>query len=141
MNKTLLSLAVTVACCAGQSAAIGGDEAVYFDTGQYSATLLQKSAEWRLRPLTGGDIDVIARDSACRTEGAPIPKGVWLVTRDDAGRLQLLAPSTTELPAGFPQTLPLDACGDTPVRARALEVPRMVFDWISGHVGSVMIDD
>ena len=115
------------------------NESVYFDSGQYSASLLQAARLWRLQPLDGDDVDVIDHSSACGN-GAPVPHGVWMVTRDSSGRPELIAPSTTDLPAGYPEQIALRACGDQ-AEAHALTVPAVVLDWILANANSVLIDD
>jgi len=140
-KQMLTSLAAACALALSTSApATTRGEPVYFDAGQYSATLLQNAHEWRLQPITGNAVDVIERDPACRTHATQIPSGVWLVTRDDAGHLQLVAPSSTELPSGFPAQLRLVACGSGAERD-AIAVPDIVFAWLAGNSGSVMIDE
>jgi hypothetical protein len=109
---------------------------VYFDGGQYSAALSQGARQWRLQPLAGDDVDVIDRACMNRTH---VPVGVWLVVRDGKG-LQLLAPSSTIVPTGYPQQIALRACGDAGADA-ALQVPPVVLGWIDGNVNSVLIDD
>jgi len=142
MYKHLLT-SLAAACTLAWSAhapATSREKAVYFDAGQYSATFLQSAHEWRLQPITGDAVDVIDRDPACRANASPIPHGVWLVTRDDGGRLQLVAPSSTELPAGFPVQLRLAACGSREEHD-AVAVPDIVFGWLAANSGSVMIDE
>ncbi len=87
-------------------------------------------------------MDVIDHTAACKN-AVHIPHGVWMVTSNNAGQAQLLAPSATALPAGFPQQLELRACSD-PGNAdgsATLLVPAVVLDWIRSNVSSVMIDD
>ncbi len=122
-----------------------GPEAVYFDGGQYTASLQQHAHHWHLLPLQGDDVDVIDHTSAC-ANGVHVPHGVWIVTSNQAGQPQLLAPSATALPAGFPPQLQLRACGDhdsprATDGAAALLVPAVVLDWIKSNVSSVLIDD
>lgn len=110
---------------------------VYFDGGQYSAALSQSARQWHLQPLSGDDVEVIDRSCMNRTH---VPVGVWLVTRSEDGRLQLLAPSSTILPSGYPQQIALRACGDSGTEA-SLQVPPVVLGWINDNVNSVLIDD
>jgi hypothetical protein len=142
MYKQLLT-SLAAACALAVSAstpATSHAKPVYFDAGQFSATLLQSAHEWRLQPITGDAVDVFDRDPTCRSHTAPIPHGVWLVTRDRAGRLQLQAPSSTELPSGFPAQLRLVACGASDMQD-AVAVPDIVFTWLADHSGSVMVDE
>ncbi|HSN01038.1 MAG TPA: hypothetical protein VLS52_08535, partial [Rudaea sp.] len=110
---------------------------VYFESGQYSAVFAQGALRWRLQPLAGDVVDVV--DRACASD-LRLPRGVWLVTRDDADRLQLVAPSTTELPPDFPEQLRLVACGSGEERG-AFGVPDIVLTWLAGNSGSVMINE
>lgn len=132
--KTLLAGAA-FAC--GAADAHIPQQPVYFDSGQYTASFAQGARRWHLQPLDGDAVDVV--DRAC-VSASRLPRGVWLVTRDAAGRLQLVAPSATELPAGFPGQLRLVACGSGADRG-ALGVPDIVLTWLAGNSGSVMIDE
>ena len=109
---------------------------VYFESGQYSAALAQGARQWHLQPLVGDDVDVT--DRACINR-LHVPGGVWLVSRNGNG-LQLLAPSSTILPTGFPEQIALRACGDAGADT-ALQVPPVVLAWIENNVNSVLIDD
>ena len=142
MFKYLLALSIAAAALGSNAFAVehAAGAPVYFDGGQYSAALQQSAHHWHLQPILGDDVDVTDRASSC-TSGTPVPKGVWLVTRDSTGQPQLLAPSTTALPPGYPEKLQLRVCGDEPDRQQALFVPAVVFDWINEHVGAVLIDD
>lgn len=113
------------------------EKPVYFEGGQYSAALAQGARQWRLQPLAGNDVEVTDRACINRTH---VPDGVWLVSRDAAGKLQLLAPSSTLLPAGYPEQIELRACGD-PGSGLALQVPPVVLAWIENNVNSVLIDE
>jgi hypothetical protein len=110
---------------------------VYFESGQYSAALSQGARQWSLQPLAGDDVEVIDRACINRTH---VPGGVWLVTRDADGHAQLVAPSSTLLPIGYPQQIALRACGETGTDS-ALLVPPVVLAWLEANVNSVLIDD
>jgi hypothetical protein len=113
------------------------NDPVYFDGGQYSASLLQGAHLWRLQPLAGDDVDVIDRTCVNRS---PVPRGIWLVSRDADGRAELIAPSSTQLPTGYPDQIALRACGEK-TDTTMLAVPPVVLDWILANVNSVLIDD
>jgi hypothetical protein len=135
--KTLAAVMTLLSSTAGTAAANIPNEPVYFEGGQYSASLLQTTNTWRLQPLTGDDVDVI--DRACANP-RQLPSGVWLVSRDADGRPQLVAPSSTTLPAGFPEQIALRACGERE-DPNALAVPAVVLAWLEDNVNSVLIDD
>lgn len=110
---------------------------VYFDGGQFSATLSQNARQWRLQPLAGDEVEVTDRSCMNRSH---VPNGVWLVSHDDNGHLQLIAPSATILPVGYPEQIALRACGDSGTDT-ALQVPPVVLAWIENNVNSVLIDE
>jgi len=144
--RPLIALAVCTFLGSDAVCAAGVDtRAVYFDGGQYTAELEQHAQRWRVSPVQGYDVDVVGHASAC-VNRVHVPHGVWVVTSDAAGRPQLLAPSATLLPVGFPQQLRLRACNDNSDGidadgAKVLLVPDVVLDWIKTNVGSVMIND
>ena len=111
-------------------------EPQYIFDGQYTAALQQHARQWRLLPLRGDEVDVAA---AC--DNRSVPPGLWYVTPDAAGRLQLVAPSVTTLPAGFPERVALRACGDTATAEATLFVPPKALDWIAANAGTVLIDE
>jgi len=115
-------------------------EPVYITDGQFTATLEQHSHRWRLQPLRGDEVDISDHSDLCGSR-QPIPHGLWYVSQDGTGRPQLVAPSVTPLPSGFPQHVALRACGDANDDALALFVPAVALAWINDHVGSVLIDD
>ena len=144
-NRLLCSFIVCSLVSCNALSAFGSEPAVYFDNGQYTASLQQHAHHWHLLPLQGDDVDVTDHTSACEN-AVHIPHGVWMVSSNHAGQAQLLAPSATALPAGFPQQLQLRACSDhdnldNVDGSAALLVPAVVLDWIRSNVSSVMIDD
>jgi hypothetical protein len=139
-NILYTSLVVALVAIGSSSAAISREEPAYFEAGQYSATLNQNTHEWRLRPISGDDVDIIDHSSTCANQQS-IPRGVWLVTHDDSGHLQLVAPSATELPSGFPAQLSLSACEEGNDARAHVSVPQLVLEWLANNAGSVLIDD
>ncbi|HZP67653.1 MAG TPA: hypothetical protein VFB32_15225 [Rudaea sp.] len=121
------------------ASATAADLPVYFDQGQYTATLDQAAQRWHLTPFQGAEVDIVGRTEDCGGQ-THVPQGVWLVSRDAAGRLELVAPSATALPHDFPDRLGLEACGGT-AQGAALQVPEVVLEWLARNVSSVMIDD
>ena len=108
---------------------------VFNASSQYTAAYHQARGEWRILPASGQDLVIATGD--CAT-GTVHPKGVWLVTRDDAGRVQLVAPSTTELPAGASDTIAVRACNDP--EADALVLPQPLIDLLASDAGAVWIE-
>jgi hypothetical protein len=121
------------------AAATSTYEPLYIFDGQYTATLQQHAHLWHLQPLRGDEVDVIDHAKDCGSR-KPIPNGLWFVSQDDAGKPQLVAPSVTPLPPGFPQHIALVACGEK-ADADALSVPAVALTWINANVGTVLIDD
>jgi hypothetical protein len=129
--------ATVAAGAAPANAAEIEDAGPVFSAGShYSAVYHQSRGEWQILPVNGQDLAVDTGD--CAT-GTVHPKGVWLVTRDDQGRVQLLAPSTTPLPAGAADTIAVRAC-DAP-EAGALVLPQPLIDLLASESGAVLIDD
>lgn len=114
-------------------------EPQYIFDGQYTAELQQHAHHWRLLPLRGEEINV-SITSGCENRTA-IPSGLWFVTPDSNGKLELVAPSVTSLPEGFPEHVALRNCGDQVEAQATLFVPAKALDWISANAGTVLIDE
>ena len=108
---------------------------VFNASSQYTAVYDQAQGQWRILPVTGQDLVIATGD--CAT-GNTLPTGVWLVSRDDAGRVQLVAPSTTTLPAGALDTVAVRAC-DAP-EADALVLPQPLIDLLANESGAVLVE-
>jgi hypothetical protein len=141
MSKpSLIALFASAALGAGTlAAATPTYEPLYIFDGQYTATLQQHAHHWRLQPLRGDEVDVIDHAKDCGSR-KPIPNGLWFVSQDAAGKPQLVGPSVTPLPSGFPQHVALAACGEK-ADGDALFVPAVALAWINANVGTVLIDD
>jgi len=140
IKQSFLALFAITAFGAGQTAGgTVGYEPIYITDGQYTATLKQRAHRWLLQPLRGEQVEVVDHSAACGSR-APVPKGLWYVSQDSHGQTQLIAPSVTPLPAGFPQHVALRACGSGG-DGLALYVPPVALNWINDFVGSVLIDD
>jgi hypothetical protein len=126
----------TVAANAAPPSGIEDAGPVFNASSQYTAVYRQASNEWQILPVSGQDLAIATGD--CAT-GTVHPKGVWLVSRDDAGNVQLVAPSTTELPAGAADTIAVRSC-DQP-EADALVLPQPLIDLLIADAGAVLIDD
>jgi hypothetical protein len=111
-------------------------EAVYVAGSQYSAVLSQADRSWRLLPLDGADVELHMAGAPCAAS-ARLARGVWLVSRDAAGRLELVAPSTTALAQDAPARVALVACGDADARTPAVVAPRVLVDWLATSTGAV----
>jgi hypothetical protein len=109
-------------------------EPVYVAGGQYTATLDQTQNVWRFLPMNGQDVVIDA--GSCST-GAMAPAGVWLLQLDRNGRPELLAPSTTRLPAGSPDHIALRNCDQA--RGNELAVPQTVLDLLAANTGAVYV--
>jgi hypothetical protein len=129
-------LTATVAHAAPPPAAIEDAGPVFNAGSQYTAVYHQARSQWQILPATGQDLAIDT--GACAT-GAVRPKGVWLVTRDDAGRVLLVAPSTTELPEGAADTIAVRACDQA--EGDALLLPQPLIDLLASDAGAVLIDD
>ena len=134
-------LTAAVAHGAAPAAAAPADEfeesgPVFTAGSQYTAVYRQGRGEWQILPVTGQDLVVATGEC---TSGTVHPKGVWLVSRDDEGRVQLVAPSTTALPAGAADTIAVRACDDA--QADALVLPQPLIDLLAADTGAVLIDE
>ena len=131
---------VAIALSAGAYSVISKpvEEPVFVD-GQFTATLDQKSQHWRLLPIDGQDVEVFSPERQCGI-GAPIPAGIWLVTRDSNGRPELLAPSVTALPDGYADRVHLRACGEATDGRPALEVPQILIDVLAERTVAIYVN-
>ena len=112
-------------------------EAPYYNAGsQYTASLDRTSGHWRLQPASGQDIEI--NTGMCPT-GTTVPTGLWLLVSDAHGRPELLAPSTTVLPAGRSERIALRNCeqaGD-----QQLAVPQTLLDLLTSNTGAILVHD
>jgi hypothetical protein len=136
--KPLLAALFALAAVSATASAVRQPnyEPQYIFDGQYTAALQQHAGRWRLLPLRGDEVDVSA---GCANRN--VPAGLWYVTPDRAGGWELIAPSVTALPAGFPEHVALRACGDAATADATLFVPSQALDWIAANAGTVLIDD
>jgi hypothetical protein len=140
LKHSLISCFASAAIGAGTlAAATPTYEPLYIFDGQYTATLKQHSHRWQLQPLRGDEVEVT---TTRRTAAAP---GRYRMVCGSSARTprqpQLVAPSVTALPAGFPQHVAMRACGEKADGDVALYVPAVALNWINANVGSVLIDD
>ena len=113
-------------------------EPVFIAGSQYSATLNQRSHEWKLLSSDGAELSVANTGATCAAQ-LPLPNGVWLITRDAQGRPELLAPSVTTLPKGYPEHVALVACGEH-AEGKSLAAPRALIDWLANSAGAVYVE-
>jgi len=142
MNRTfrLSLIAAAALAAAGAQAKPRAADPVFVAGSQYSAVLSQADRSWRLLPLDGADVELRAEGASCASS-APLARGVWLVSRDESGRLELVAPSTTALADGAPAHVALVACGDADARSPAVVAPRVLVDWLGTSAGAVYADE
>ena len=112
---------------------------VYVEGSQYSAVLDQASQRWRLLPADGIDLDVAASAISC-TASQSLPNGLWLLTRDADGKASLTAPSETPLPAGYPDEVPLLACGERSEDGPYANAPQGLIDWLANSGGAILVN-
>lgn len=136
MLTTLLSL--TLITPTVLAAAPAADDAVFVEGARYSAVLSRGANAWRLLPAAGGELRLNVAEH-CRAGQAP-PRGLWLLTLDDRGRPQLVAPSATPLPAGHPGHIRLVGC-DQPVAAgeTTLALPPGLIAWLQQNSGTIYV--
>lgn len=108
----------------------------------YTATLDARDQHWELQPQAGS-AQVIAGETFC-PRGVEPPTGLWLVGRGENGKLELIAPSATLLPAGHSGRVAIRSCDDPELRqglVQAYGVPSTVYDNLANEHGSVFIHD
>ena len=137
--KRFLALALLlIAPALAPAAEPVADEAIFVEGALYSAVLHGNRNAWRLLPTDGPGVMLRVRP-ACQA-GLPPPRGLWLLTRDAAGRPTLVAPSATPLPPGHPGEVPLVACGQPlPADGPALAVPADIIAWLGQHSGAIYV--
>lgn len=109
-----------------------------YTSGQYGAVLDQSSQQWRVQPLVGEHVTLTNRDPNCLST-AVLANGLWLVGRDQHGRLELVAFSDTALAPGAPNFVALRSC-DEPIEGLSVRVPQQVMQALTNNVGTVLID-
>ena len=136
LMTALLSLALVSPLTLAASPA--ADDAVFVEGARYNAVLSRGANAWRLLPAHGGELrlNVAERCGA----GLTPPRGLWLLTRDAQGLPQLVALSSTALPAGHPGHIRLVDCGQ-PIAANesALALPAGLIAWLQQNSGSIYV--
>ena len=138
MKRLILTALLALAASAASATPPVADEAIFVEGTRYNAVLDASQQTWRLLPATGRDLRLRV-DTDCRTGTAP-PHGLWLLTRDAAGRPQLVAPSATPLPAGHSGRIRIVDCGE-PIAAGddTLALPPSLLDWLQQNSGSIYV--
>jgi len=133
--KHLVLGLVTVMPSLALSASDLGDAPALIAETQYSAVFEQGRGTWLLVPPAGG---VLSQQGVghCRDD-RPVAPGLWLVTRDAVGLVELVAPSVTPLPAGHPDRIPLLACDSS--EAYSLHLPRALIEQLARDHGVVRV--
>lgn len=132
------ALAATLATGGVAAAEPVADEAVFIEGALYSAVLSASQRSWRLLPADGPELRLsVAPD--CQGGQAP-PRGLWLLTRDAQGQPGLVAPSSTELPAGHPGHVRLVDCRQPlTTEVPALPLPAGLLEWLDQHSGVIYV--
>ncbi|MBL0028695.1 MAG: hypothetical protein IPO95_06380 [Rhodanobacteraceae bacterium] len=129
-----LGLAALIAALPTAAQEVGDAPALISDT-QYTAVFTQSQSSWLLHPAAAGAL--MRLDVRCRDDAAIAP-GLWLVTTDAVGQVELVAPSVTVLPPGHPERIPLLAC-DSAVSG-GLHLPAKFIQTLAREHGAVRID-
>ena len=117
------------------AATVPADEPACIADTQYTAVFTQSQNAWLLHPAAAGAL--VRQDVRCRDD-APVAPGLWLVTTDAVGQVELVAPSVTPLPPGHPDRIPLLAC-DSSVSG-GLHLPAKLIQTLAREHGAVRID-
>ncbi len=134
LKHLVLGLASVLPSLALSATDLADAPAFIADT-QYSAVFEQERGSWLLVPPAGG---VLTHQGVghCRDDQAIAP-GLWLVTRDAVGLVELVAPSVTPLPAGHPDRIALLACDSS--EAYGLHLPRALIEQLARDHGVVRV--
>jgi hypothetical protein len=139
MKRILIS---TITLILSQSMiAAGVDSTPYYQAGShYNAVLNSAKGTLQLLPSNGDDFTV-QLDAHCRNT-QKIPAGIWLLTRDASGALELVAPSQTVLPAGHSGAIAIISCDvATPSGSvNTLKLPGSMLDWLEQHAGNIYVE-
>jgi hypothetical protein len=112
---------------------------VYVEGSHYTAILEQRQQKVRISALDGAKLEIWT-NGICPPAPA-IPTGVWYVSRNAAGQPELLAPSTTALPEGYPERVALVACGTASEGTPAVALPQAVIDMLATSTGAVYVGE
>jgi hypothetical protein len=131
------SLTATSLFAAASPAAVATEEDPAFVTrDQYTAVLHQARGAWQIQPADGHDLLI---DTLSCGHGAVLPTGVWLLVADERGRVDLVAPSVTALPAGRADRVHLRSCEEA--GAQDLAAPQLLIDLLAERSGAVFVHE
>lgn len=116
------------------------DDAVFVEGARYNAVLDARAGTWRLLPADGPERRLRVADR-CRHADAVPPPGLWLLSRDEHGRAELVAVSSTPLPPGHAGRIAVVDCGPhAPLPdAGAIAVPPGLRAWLQQHSGTIYV--
>lgn len=106
----------------------------------YGARFSPSHNSWQVFRSDGRSLRVLA-DADCANDLTP-PEGLWLLTRNDVGEPELLAPSALPLPATHPGHVALLACdapAPVPTDGEVLRVPAGLLQWLADNTGTVYV--
>ena len=136
---TTLTLAAALSSSAVLAQSVTPDPA-YTAENQFTATLDQSNHRWQLLPAYGQDLDI--RSEACpvaNNDTSPVlAEGIWVVTSDEQGRPELVAPSSIVLPEGASDSIALRPCGQAGDDS-SLSVPQALIDLLVADIGAVYV--
>jgi hypothetical protein len=112
------------------------DEPALTSESQFTVDFDQSQGIWTL--MGADDQNHIANVGRCR-EDRKLAEGLWLITRDQHGTVELVAPSVTRLAPGEPDRVLLTACDSS--ESSALHVPRDLIAQLVDQHGVVLIHD
>ena len=135
MNRLVVVLAAVMPMLTIAATDPVDDSALIAET-QYSAVFEQARGSWLLYPPGAG---VVMQQGVgnCREDQAIAP-GLWLITHDAGGRVELVAPSVTPLPAGHPDRIVLLACDSA--ESGGLHLPRALIEVLARDHGVVRVN-
>ena len=115
------------------------DDGVFVEGARYNAVLDPHAGTWRLLPTDGAERRLRVADRC--VGGTVPPPGLWLMSRDDRGRPELVALSSTPLPSGHAGRIALVECGPhAPLPgAEAIAVPPGLLAWLQQHSGTIYV--
>ncbi len=137
MSTLMLSLLLTP--LAAPALVPVADDAVFVEGARYNAVLDARAGAWRLLPAEGPELRLRV-SGRCLNDTVP-PPGLWLLSHDDRGRPELVAVSSTPLPAGHPGRVAMVDCGPhAPLPgSAAIAVPPGLMAWLNQHSGSIYV--